>query len=433
MYGVTSHEGMPREQPPAPARDPVRVFRCLNGTPAQSIEKILAMAGGVEGIVGLDDVVVIKPNGQWWNQGAPNLAALIALVGCIMERPGGFRGEVVLAENCHRGPRPWEALSSAWARAFERNHELSQAGNLGEAAALLKRRFGDRFALRHWVDVKAGGRRVRGPEEGDGYVYCDGTGGVPLLRCDNGIEGPGRRETIMTYPVFTTDRGTRIDFKNGIWDKGTYPGRPLKFINLSALNHHSTYCGMTAAVKNYLGVADLSGGADPHAGGRLTDRYCNFHSFPFDKWAPGPAPGMLGKEIAVFLRTVRRADLNIVTAEWIGLSSRTDPPVARTRAVLASTDPVALDFHAAKYLLYPNSGIRLHDPENERGPLNRYLRACSKEGGGIIDEAAVSVVTYDFSAAGTEIGRGRPVSGEILWGVGTPAWLRYLALRHFVR
>jgi hypothetical protein len=42
----------------------------------------------------------------------------------------------------------------------------------------------------------------------------------------------------------------------------------------------------------------------------------------------------------------RKADLNIISAEWTGLSSRTDPPIARTQAVLASIDPVALDYLA---------------------------------------------------------------------------------------
>jgi hypothetical protein len=81
-----------------------------------------------------------------------------------------------------------------------------------------------------------------------------------------------------------------------------------------------------AGVKNYLGLSDLSGGPDPEKGGRLTAAYRNFHAFPFDKWAPGPVPGMLGAQIAVFMNTIRRADLNIATAGWVGLASRTEPP-----------------------------------------------------------------------------------------------------------
>ncbi|MEF9427325.1 MAG: hypothetical protein L0956_09215, partial [Candidatus Mariimomonas ferrooxydans] len=131
-----------------------------------------------------------------------------------------------------------------------------------------------------------------------------------LITCDNGLHGERYRATIMTYPVFSTDRGTIIDFKNGIWERGVYTGQPLSFINFAALNHHSTFSGATSAVKNYLGVTDLSGGPDPHNGGLLTGNYYNFHSFPFDKWAPGPEPGMLGAEISTFMKTIRKADLN---------------------------------------------------------------------------------------------------------------------------
>jgi hypothetical protein len=43
----------------------------------------------------------------------------------------------------------------------------------------------------------------------------------------------------MTYPILKTDKGTVIDFKNGIWKKGTFTGQTFRFINVSVLNHHS--------------------------------------------------------------------------------------------------------------------------------------------------------------------------------------------------
>ena len=96
---------------------------------------------------------------------------------------------------------------------------------------------------------------------------------------------------------------------------------------------------------------------------------------------------MIGAEIAVFMKTICKADLNIITAEWIGLSTRTDEPVARTRAVLACPDPVALDYHSAKYILYPNSGIKYHSPDLEQSPVHQYLKACAKHNGGEFDES----------------------------------------------
>ena len=99
------------------------------------------------------------------------------------------------------------------------------------------------------------------PSDGIGYVYCDGSNGVSLIQCENGASGTNHRATIMTYPILKTDRGTIIDFKNGIWEKGTYTRQPMRFINVGALNHHSTYCGVTGAIKNYMGITDLSGGS----------------------------------------------------------------------------------------------------------------------------------------------------------------------------
>ncbi|OEU84090.1 MAG: hypothetical protein BA873_07930 [Desulfobulbaceae bacterium C00003063] len=404
------------------------LYRALNGSPAMNLAKVIEMMGGIENVMGPDDVVVIKPNVQWWNQGAPNLAALKAFVGLVMERPGGFKGEVVLAENCHRGASPWQ--HAGWTHVFERNSDLPKIHHMGDLAYRMKKEYGSRFSTCHWIDVDSGANRVLGPSEGNGYVYCDGSGGAPLISYDNGVRGDNYRATIMTYPVFTTDNGTVIDLKNGIWKRGSYTGQPLRFINFAALNHHSTYCGATSAIKNYLGVTDLSGGPDPSHGGCLTKNYYNFHSFPFNKWAIGPQPGMLGTEIGVFMKTIRRADLNITTAEWIGLSSRTDPPVAHTRAVLACTDPVALDYHATRYILFPNSRLAIHNPDDLNRPLNHYLVKCAEAGGGMFDEKHVTVESYDFKRRVLQEDRELVIKGNRTWGTSPKAIMKYLVLRY---
>lgn len=424
--------GKPQGKSPdrrGPVKDPLcTVYRAVNGTPAENLRKVVEMMGGVGTHFGEDDVVLIKPNAQWWNQGATNLAALSTFVELIMERPGGFRGEVVIAENCHRGNSPWTSTGSGWAKDFQRNADISGIKNLGELGQSLKKRYGDHFTLRHWINVAYGAKRVFGPKDGAGYVYCDGTGGVPLLSFDNGLAGERHRATIMTYPVFVTDRATVVDFKNGVWEKGKYTGRPFRFVNFPALNHHSVYCGITSAVKNYLGVTDLSGGPDPRGGGKLTSDYYNFHSFPFNTWDHGPRPGMLGAEVGVFLKTVRKADLNIAAAEWVGLVSRVDPPVARTRAVLASTDPVALDYHSAKYVLFPNSKLAIHDPDNAKGPLRQYLAACAEKSGCNLDESRVNIVSYDIGSKRIR-NDDFVLHGNVDWGRDLKTILKYIYFR----
>lgn len=403
------------------------VYRSIGENPAENLRTVIALMGGIGKLIGRADIVMIKPNVQRWNQAAPNISSLSALVDLVMNRPGGFCGEVVIVENVHRGPKPWQ--HAGWKKSFVRNSNLAEIGNYNELCRSLKKRYEQRFCVRHLVNVDAGGRRVYGPWDGPGYVYCDGTGDIPLLQYDNGQNGDGFRSVIMTYPIIETDQGTLIDFKHGIWEKDAYIRRPIKFINLSALNHHSYYCGATSAVKNYLGISDLSGGPDPYNLGKLTPDHYNFHSFPFDKWAPGPVPGMIGAEIGVFLNAIRKADLNITTADWIGIVSRTDTPVARTRAVLASPDPVAIDFHAFKYILYPNSKLQFHDPENEESPVYAYLSACARLGGCVFDEGFVDIKSWDHDQRRPQRDDELIVKGDFEWGRDVKTLIKYFAFR----
>jgi hypothetical protein len=141
---------------------------------------------------------------------------------------------------------------------------------------------------------------------------------------------------------------------------------------------------------------------------------------------------MLGKAIGTFMKTVRKAHLNITTAEWVGLSSRTDPPAARTRSVLACTDPVALDYHGAKYILHPNSGIKNHDPDYPQGPLNQYLTRCAKEYGGYFDEEKVQVRSYDIGKMAFQNDHELAVIGDKIWGGNLKPIIKYFYFRLFV-
>jgi hypothetical protein len=401
------------------------VYRALNGGPVRNMHKIFELMGGISTVFGKDDVIVIKPNLQWWNQGAPNFPALKSFIDVIMHRPGGFIGEVVIAENVHRGAQPWKSEYSSWACTFERNTHLDDVLNMNQLANSLKETYGERFSVCHLINVKDGGRRIYSPEDGTGYVFCDGTGGVPLLAIDNGLRNEDYRATIMTYPIIKTDRGTLIDFKYGIWENDQYINQPFRLINFAAINHHSSYCGITSAIKNYMGISDLSGGPDPFDDGKLTDTYYNFHSFPFNKWAPGPEPGMMGAEMGEFMRTIRKADLNIATGELVGLVSRTEPPVAKTNVILASTDPVSLDYHSAKYVLYPNSKIWFHHPDMNDSPTHQYLKSCAEKMNGEFDEKHVKVNSFDFNSSSFQSDDQLEINADIEWGSSTKQLFKY--------
>ncbi|MCZ7615907.1 MAG: DUF362 domain-containing protein [Ignavibacteriaceae bacterium] len=137
----------------------------------------------------------------------------------------------------------------------------------------------------------------------------------------------------------------------------------------------------------------------------------------------------MGSEVAMFLNTVRKADFNIIAAEWVGLASRTEPPVAHTRTVLVSTDPVALDYHATKYLLYSNSNIPIHNPDDENSPLRHYLIKCAENNGGIFDETQVEVKSFDLKTNSFQTDDNLAVIGETTWGSHLKTLYKYLKFR----
>ncbi|HPG41404.1 MAG TPA: T9SS type A sorting domain-containing protein [bacterium] len=376
-----------------PFRDDVsHIFMARNNGPAQNMENVISQMGGISTIIQNNDIVVIKTNAQWWNQGSPNLAAMKKFIELILTSPG-FSGEVIICDNNHRA----DPLSKgAWGTTFEINSDVANVHNLVDLIDLLQSQGHANVTSYCWNDVKNyGGTRVTGPEEGDGYVY------LTDIIYDNGASGDDHRQTIMSYPVFTSSySGITIDLKNGAWKNGQYTGQPVKLIVFSALCYHSNYAGVTSALKNHFGIVDLSGGSNPATDGIITGGFYNFHAFAYNWDDPGPAPGVMGGAVGTFLQQVRCADLFITTAEWVGWADRRTVSVAEhTEVILASADPVALDYYASKYVLYPvasekNENIAPYmNPDLAELPLRQYLNTCHALGIGNLAEEKIIVHT----------------------------------------
>ncbi len=386
------------------------IYESKNGTPEQNMAKVLEMLGGIETLIGKDDIVIIKPNGQKIRHNMTNTNTMLEFINQVLSIPG-FAGEVIIAENHHLHPDS----AAGWTTDYKNGDY-----NLNELIAYFNDRGVKNITKYHWRDagtvpnavVKDGerGKIVTGPDEGDGYVWSDE---------EYSYQGC---KTKMTYPIFTSSySGVTIDFKNGAWKDGKYTQQPVKFINMSALRNHSN-AGVTATVKNYLGVVDLTCGYH----GLEPPGYYNFHyiavdwpsisilrkamkSFITSKLAKkqkiirkvagfvGPQNGAIGGAVGHFIKTIRKADLNIITAEYAGHEGRHKQP-GHTKTVLASTDPVALDYYAGKYLLYPLGGERAeyNNPDNMRGTFRKYLELCCAEGVGTLNEAEMIVHKFDF-------------------------------------
>jgi len=147
----------------------------------------------------------------------------------------------------------------------------------------------------------------------------------------------------INYPKFTTAQGTRISLKRGIWDGTKYDDSRLKLINLPVLKAH-VFMGTTGAVKNYAGV--MSRFVGEYEPGDDWDFHANFYR----PWNDNPA-GLLGTLMAMRFPTLTIMDATYVNPHTNWAASFDQTP--RVGMLLASTDPVALDYYASQTILFP--------------------------------------------------------------------------------
>lgn len=381
------------------------VFISKNGTPQENLRKAISMLGGIDKYIGKKDIVVIKPNLQWWNQGRSNLAAIKAFIDILFEMPN-FKGEVIIAENIHfmdeNLPESERDNIRGWTHFSEINGDIEGVNhNVNSLIELYTKQGFNNISKCHWRD--GGGKRD---------LWGNGKGGGltdnPLVRDGyywsseeyifKGFFGMKKWKVKMSYPIFTSSySGITIDLKKGAFRRNRTTGtaevlddRKVRLINFAALNTHGDDTGITSAVKNYMGITDMSCGY----WGLEPKNYANIH-FCGDRYYRHAKAGPIGH----FIKTIKKADINIVTAEWVGWGSRTDiTKAAQAKTILVSTDPFALDYVGAKNIVLPISkNNRLHDPENFESPIHKYLLlALNACGSGTIDPANINIRSYDY-------------------------------------
>lgn len=381
------------------------VYAVKNGSAYDNTVKMLEMLGGIDSLVDPTDIVLLKPNGQWWNQGTTNTDSMRAFIEAVLAIPG-FSGEVIVAENQHF-PEP---NSRGWTT-DQRNGEF----NLNELVQFFQDNGHPNVTKYHWHDggtstpgmwggAQKGGL-VKDPADGDGYIWRD----------DLVYHSPTGRKAMMSYPMFTSAySGITIDFKNGPWLDGEFHPHKLKFINFSACNTHGGDTGITASIKNYLGICDMTCGFR----GLEPEGYHNFHFVGhknlhwrlkefLSKFGWKDSAAAMGACVGYFMNNVRAADFNIVTAEWTGYGSRTDTTLRQhTKTILGSKDPVALDYITGKDVILPatlaNTNderlLMLHDPNRDDSPFRKFLLACHSQGIGNIEPKNMNVLWKNLSS-----------------------------------
>lgn len=313
---------------------------------------------GPNGLIASDDVVIIKVNSQWDERGGTNTDLVKALIQAILNHPEGFIGEIVVADN---GQAQYGSAGSGGRFNWSRNNAENISQSIQSVVYSFAKR-GYKVSAYLWDEITT--KMVREYSEGDledGYVV-------------NVTRNP-RTGIMISYPKFMTAFGTYISFKYGIkygiWsqENRTYNSKKLKVINSPVLKTHSIY-GVTACVKHYMGV--VSDKLTASLGARAHNTV---------------GTGGMGTEMV----ETRFPTLNIIDAIWVNAVPRGGPRTSyndatRVNIIAASTDPVALDYWAAKYILLEvarrkgYSGLSSIDPDNtESGSFGYWLRLSMEE------------------------------------------------------
>jgi len=352
------------------------VMVAKNGTPAENVAKAIDMRfGGIENIIGQNDVVVMNPNGQWPNQGAANCACCMGLIELILNRPGGFTGEIIFCENTQF------QVDTYWnmpGYALERNGPynfldmIAHYNNLG---------FNNVSGVRIWRNINdpGGWPVVSGPQDGQGWVrrtFQSPTNGLTFA---------------IPYPIIRSPYSNKlIDLKNGVYDNG-YNGQPaLKFIKIPNLNNHGQnaqqdYAGVTSAVKSFLGISEVGGPP-------------NYSMHCYDL-ANGSY--IAGEVIGGWMNTCRKPDFFLTTAEWVGWGSRVTAEATQARTVAICDDPVSLDYYMCKHVLYPIYPAQPYfNPDYNVSSNNtrKTQEGCHSQGYGTTDESEIAAFVYDFNS-----------------------------------
>ena len=336
------------------------------------------LASGPDGLIASDDVVVVKVNAQWKYRGATNSDVVKGLINSILLHPDGFTGEVIIFENGQGyGSLDCDAMGrgtggSAYPPGDTGVHANAE-NELHSFSYLVDTVFADPRVTKILMD----------PYIND-FIATDAHSSTGF-----------RKQGSISYPCFWSAGGKRIEWKEGIWDGGVHQ-QNFKIINVPVLKHHDG-TGITAAVKHVFGVLSMNDGgiAGRHYAGAGAD--CG----------------------TMFSPLVQAPVLNILDCIWVtqqGWSGYPEAYTTRKDALVAAVDPVALDYWASKYLLYPVDWNPYHNPD-AGGDLRNFLTSARDTAnlyGGIngqpatMDEAQMQIFGHDAAAeSGTLLIRGQ--------------------------
>jgi len=301
-----------------------------------------------KGLIARDDVVIIKVNSQWDQRGGTNTDLLKTIIETILNHPEGFIGEIIVADN---GQAQYGGQGSGGSLDWKESNAEDHSQSVQSVV--------DSYSKSHKVSTFLWDKiTLTSVKE---YSEGDATDGYIVAQTSNPTTG-----IKVSYPKFKTKFGTYVSFKMGIWDpnRKSYNDEKLKVLSVPVLKTHQIY-GVTASVKHYMGVGSDKLGTGSHA---------------------SVGKGGMGTEMA----QTRSPILNILDATWVNANPGNGPrttysEAARANVLMASSDPVALDYWAAKHVLMQAARAIGHndrfsiDPDNETSGFGNWLRLSMQE------------------------------------------------------
>ena len=263
------------------------------------------------GIVGANDIVLLKGNFQWTNRNTTSTDRIKGVIWQILNHPEGFNGEIIICDNTQN--------FGTGINHDDNNSEDPQQSIIDVINTFVSK--GYPVSYRDWKNVwDVVAQEYSEGDYNDGFVY--------------------ESDSKISYPKFTSPSGNYyISLKYGIWDStsSTYNLDRLCIIDFPVLKAHSM-AGSTIAVKNWIGVLTTA---------YSNERYGGFNSMHYNYFF-----GQYALVAKVMGATFPK--LTIVDAAWTSASGPNNlSDTAHTKVLLGSTDPCAVSWYSAKYILTP--------------------------------------------------------------------------------
>ena len=177
------------------------------------------------GIVGSDNIVVIKGNFQWTSRNTTSTDRIKGVIWKILQHPDGFTGEIIVCDNTQN-----YAIDQN-----DNNSEDPQQSIVDVVNTFSSK--GYPVSLRDWSNIyNVVVQEYSAGNYTEGFVY--------------------ESATKISYPKFTSHYGHyNISLRYGIWNSNSssYDLDRLCIIDFPVLKAHS-WSGATIAVKNWVGV-----------------------------------------------------------------------------------------------------------------------------------------------------------------------------------